>query len=78
MVMPKGIASDGLHTTYGTSGRGPMIVFQDGVRIDGIWAKADRKSQFVFTDPAGASFKFNTGQTWFTAVPNPGVVASKP
>ncbi len=78
LVMPKGIASDGQHTTYGTNGTGPMIVFQDGARIDGTWAKADRKSQFVFTDTAGAPLKLNPGQTWFTAVPTPSAVAARP
>ena len=78
LMMGKGIASDGLHTTYATTGSGQMFVFQDGVVTEGTWQKTDRKSQFVFTDSAGAPMKLNPGQTWVTILNLPGSVVHKP
>jgi hypothetical protein len=77
LVMNRGIHPDGQHTVYGTTGSGQLYLFQDGVLQEGTWQKADRKSQFVFTDATGAPLKLNPGQTWITLV-NAGAVAVTP
>jgi hypothetical protein len=56
------------HSGYGTTGSGPMKVFQDGTVTDGTWSKADRSSMFEFKDSAGNIIPLNVGQTWLTAV----------
>lgn len=68
LVMTRGIASDGQHTNYGTTGSGHMYVFQDGILTEGTWSKTDRKSAFSFTDAAGQPIALNAGQTWITLV----------
>lgn len=78
LVMTSGIAADGTHTNYNTTGSGTMYVFQDGNLTQGTWSKADRKAQFSFTDSAGQPLKLNPGQTWVTMVGNAGAVTSKP
>jgi hypothetical protein len=55
-----------------------MYVFQDGIVSEGTWAKADRKSQFVFTDKNGLPMKLNAGQTWISVVGSNGDVMYKP
>lgn len=77
LVMPRGIHSDGKHSTYATVGSGELYVFQDGLVTTGIWQKTDRKNQFTFTDGSGAPIKLNPGQTWITMV-NAGGVSSAP
>jgi hypothetical protein len=77
LVMPYGVAADH-HSQYGTIGSGQAFVFQDGTVTTGQWAKSSEKSQFVFTDAAGKPLKLNPGQTWLTAVANPGQVVSTP
>lgn len=78
LVMTKGLMADGVHTTYGTTGTGAMFVFQDGQVTPGTWSKADRQSQFKFTDAAGAELKLNPGQTWISIVPNSAAVKYVP
>jgi hypothetical protein len=68
LVMTRGIASDGQHTNYGTTGSGKMYVFQDGVSSEGTWTKSDRKAMFTFTDASGQVIELNPGQTWITIV----------
>ncbi len=77
LVMSRGIDSDGQHTDYTTSGSGAMYVFQDGLVTQGTWHKADRKSQFSFTDANGKVLKLNAGQTWISIV-DPNTVTYKP
>ena len=78
LVMGKGIAGNGLHTTYATHGTGQLFVFQGGAVFQGNWQKTDRKSQFVFTDSNGAPVKLNPGQTWISVVNLPGSVSHAP
>ncbi|MBI1856725.1 DUF3048 domain-containing protein [Candidatus Saccharibacteria bacterium] len=78
LVMPKGVAGDGIHTTYTTVGSGPMFVFQDGVITPGTWTKTDRKAQFTFVNASGATMTLNPGQTWISIVGTVGSVTSKP
>lgn len=68
LVMPKGIEADDLHTSYNTLGSGAAYIFQDGTVTIGTWHKADAKTNFTFTDQAGAPIKLNAGQTWVTAL----------
>jgi hypothetical protein len=68
LVMNKGLASDGSHTTYQNIGSGQMYAFQDGIVSEGSWNKADRKSALVFTDKNGLPMKLNTGQVWVSLV----------
>lgn len=68
LVMPKGIEADDLHTSYNTLGSGQAYIFQDGTVTIGTWHKADAKTNFTFTDQAGAPVKLNAGQTWLTAL----------
>lgn len=78
MIINKGVASDGLHSEYGTVGTGQLYVFQDGMLTIGTWQKVGRKDQFIFTDANNAPLKLNAGQTWITMVNQPGSITSKP
>lgn len=78
LVMSRGIASDGQHTEYGTTGSGTVYIFEDGLIKEGTWLKADRKGQFTFKGADGADIKLNAGQTWLTMVDSPSSVAYKP
>ena len=68
IVMSRGIAEDGQHTDYKTTGTGKMFVFQDGVVQEGNWSKSNRQAQWIFTDKAGKVIAFNPGQTWISIV----------
>lgn len=68
LVMGQGLRANGSHTTYQDTGSGQMYVFQDGIVSTGTWSKADKKSQFTFTDKNGLPMKLNTGQTWISIV----------
>jgi hypothetical protein len=52
-----------------TIGKGEAIVFQDGLRIDGIWEKEAKGGRTKFYDSAGVEIKFNPGVTWVEVVP---------
>ncbi len=67
IVVPYSIQSDGLHSNYGTIGKGKAYIFQDGNSVEGTWEKTSAKSQIVFKDAAGVALKLNPGQTWITA-----------
>jgi hypothetical protein len=66
--MPYSLMADGYHSQYQTVGSGNMLVFQDGVVVEGTWSKASAKEQFIFKDGAGADIKLNPGQTWITVL----------
>ena len=78
MVLPQGLASDRLHTTYGTIGSGKAFIFQDGTVTEGIWEKKDPASQIRLGDANGAPIAVNTGQTWISVVGSAGAVKYKP
>jgi len=59
---------DGIYSVYGVTGKGDAYVFQDGSVTKGTWEKANRKSQYKFSDASGASLGLNAGQTWVTMV----------
>ncbi|MES2971924.1 MAG: DUF3048 domain-containing protein [Patescibacteria group bacterium] len=78
LVMPKGINPDGVHTSYGTIGKGTAFIFQDGSVTVGVWEKSSDKEQFKFSDANGAPLGLNPGQTWLTALGDNGSVTSSP
>ncbi|HEV7454713.1 MAG TPA: DUF3048 domain-containing protein [Candidatus Saccharimonadales bacterium] len=68
LIMPKGINSDGIHTTYGAVGSGHAYVFQDGTLTEGSWQKANNSAPIILTNAANQPLTLNPGQTWFTAL----------
>ncbi|MEK7095714.1 MAG: DUF3048 domain-containing protein [Patescibacteria group bacterium] len=76
LVMPYSLS--GKYSVYGTNGGGQLFVFQDGGVTAGTWAKADRRSQFVFMDASGAPVKLNTGQAWVSILGDTGKVTYAP
>ena len=78
VVMNKGLASDGYHTTYGTTGKGSIFVFQDGKVIKGTWQKPKPSNQFVFKDATGEIIQLTPGKTWVTIVSGKNQVSYKP
>jgi len=78
VVMPRGIASDGQHTEYSTTGSGKVFIFQDGAVTEGTWSKSGRQAQWGFTDASGNALAFNAGQTWISIVDTPGSVTYTP
>lgn len=78
LVMQKGLASDGHHTKYTTTGSGRVFVFQDGTVIKGKWKKTDRSKQFTFVKDDGSELQLNPGKTWLTVVSEPSSVSYKP
>jgi hypothetical protein len=64
----QGLMSDGLHSTFATTGSGEADIFQNGTLIQGKWEKSAAHSQIKFTDETGAEIKLNRGQVWITAV----------
>jgi hypothetical protein len=78
MVMPFSIASDRVHSVYGTIGSGKAYFFQDGTVTEGIWEKTEAKSALRFGDANGSPLALNVGQTWVTAVKGPTDVSFRP
>lgn len=78
LVMNKGIASDGQHSTYETIGSGQMFVFQDGGVQQGTWKKDSDNAQFTFLDANGNALKLNPGQTWISMVGGANLVTYQP
>lgn len=52
-----------------TTGKGKMVLFQDGKAITGFWEKTGGNSKTKLIDSLGNEIKFNPGQTWFEIVP---------
>ncbi|MBI3624452.1 DUF3048 C-terminal domain-containing protein [Candidatus Saccharibacteria bacterium] len=78
IVVPKGIASDHIHSTYEDIGTGKAYIFQDAIETDAIWAKTDRTAQIKFTDSNGTAIPINAGQTWISLVGLASDVSFKP
>ncbi len=78
LIMPQGLNSDGIHTTYNTLGSGTAYIFQDGTVTQGTWSKASDKEQFRFGDANGSPIGLNPGQTWLTALGATTSVTSAP
>lgn len=78
LVMPQGISSNGIHTTYNSLGSNTAYFFQDGAVTVGTWTKPSDKEQFSFADAGGAVQALNAGQTWITIVGAPTAVTYVP
>lgn len=66
LVLSQG--KNGIYTTYGTTGSGQVVIFQDGTITEGTWKKDSNTANFTFTDAAGKPIGLVPGQTWFTAI----------
>ncbi|MBQ6486381.1 DUF3048 domain-containing protein [Candidatus Saccharibacteria bacterium] len=51
-----------------TTGSGEAYIFQNGIKIEGTWAKDKINSQIVFKDKNGEVIKLAPGQTFITAI----------
>jgi hypothetical protein len=71
LITTYGVASD-KHSSYGVTGSGEALVFQDGTVTHGAWHKDNYNTALSLTDDAGATLKLNPGQTWFVALPSSG------
>jgi hypothetical protein len=69
LVTSYGVASD-KHSSYGVTGSGEALVFQDGTVTHGSWNKDDYKSALSLKNDAGTILTLNPGQTWFVALPS--------
>jgi hypothetical protein len=69
------VAND--HLLYQDKGTGKAVVFKDGKRINGTWAKKSRTSRTIITDSSGNEIKFNRGLIWFEILPTEGVLNVK-
>jgi hypothetical protein len=69
------VAND--HLLYDDKGTGKAVVFKDGKRINGTWAKASRTARTIITDASGQEIKFNRGLIWFEILPTDGVLNVK-
>jgi hypothetical protein len=78
MVVPKGIHSNGIHSTYQTHGRGQAFIFQDGDVIQATWEKKNRKSMISFVDDKGEPIELNRGNTWISVVGLAGSITHSP
>jgi hypothetical protein len=78
LIMGYGIDADGQHSDYTTTGNGNVYIFQDGGVTQGTWSKANRTSQFVFTDASNKPVKLDAGQTWFTVLGASNMVSYTP
>jgi hypothetical protein len=59
------------------TGTGPVTVFRDGLRQDGIWSRKDDMSPFTFKNAAGEQILLSPGQPWIHVVPNEMKVTSQ-
>lgn len=68
----------GIYSVYQNHGSGDAVIFQDGVAIPARWEKANRSSELILKDTAGAVLPLNPGQTWFTLVSTAGAIKYVP
>ncbi len=67
-------ASGAYYSNYNPLGDGTAYIFQNGGVTVGQWHKASNTSQITFTDTTGNAIPLNRGQTWISAIANPGQV----
>lgn len=78
-VGPDGVGADvNGSPTIGTStvGTGPVVVFRDGHRIDGVWSRASPESGTTLTDAAGQPIRLAPGGAWVALAANGAPLAS--
>jgi len=69
LTKEQGPVDNNKHLLYQTTGKGKVIVFQDGEAIQGTWEKKDRESRTKFFDSQGKEIKLNRGPIWIEIVP---------
>lgn len=61
MRVPHRVADFAGHVVYDQFGEGPVSVFLDGRRVDGVWRKKDRADRTRFFDAAGQEIALERG-----------------
>lgn len=77
-VNERTVLEDGYRQDIQAIGDGEAWVFQDGTVTHGKWHKGGQKAQITFKNDAGKPLKFNSGQTWITAIPQHQSVSWQP
>jgi hypothetical protein len=50
-------------------GEGPLSVYRDGRRVDGMWRRPNEPNTLEFVDAQGAAIPLKPGNTWIEVVP---------
>jgi hypothetical protein len=50
-------------------GQGPVVIFRDGQRYDGLWKREDPEEMLTFYDNDGQALPLSPGNTFFEVVP---------
>ena len=66
LIMPYRVVDSSGHSDYGTTGKGPLYVFQDGGVTIGKWKRAEHGGEFKFLTNDNQTIKLDPGQTWVT------------
>jgi hypothetical protein len=61
-------SQSGIYSVYRTSGKGKILVFQDGKVQAGTWKKKSHQKPLQFFDKQGKSIRLNPGMAWITAL----------
>ncbi len=64
------IHPDGVHSVYDNIGSGKVMIFQNGIMIEGTWEKPTDTASLAFKDSSGYDIELEPGQTWITAIPD--------
>ena len=51
------------------NGSGQAIIFRDGKRYDGAWARSNRDDMLTFTDTTGEPLPLQVGNSWIQVIP---------
>lgn len=65
------------HQLFQDKGTGKAVIFMDGKRINGTWAKASRTARTLLYDASGSPVQFNRGVIWFEVLSLDGVLTVK-
>lgn len=68
LVIPYGIAANGVNSQYDNIGSGKAYIFQDGFKTEGTWNKPNGAAQITFKAADGKAIELNAGQTWISIV----------
>ena len=68
-VKEEGPLDEHKHMYYEVTGKGKMLMFNNGQAIEGMWEKADVKSRTKFKDSKGKEIKLVRGVTFIALLP---------
>jgi len=68
MITTYGIHPNRIHSVYGTTAGGEVLVFQDGKVTKGTWKKETQRASLQFFAADGKPLAINAGQTWITPI----------